>query len=70
MFNRRARRSLANGFFVFLCGLATLLALSALGFILWSLVSQGVGGLNLNLFLKSTPAPVPSAACRTPSWAR
>ena len=57
MIDRRLRRRAANALFVGLCGLATLLALAALGLIMWSLVHQGVGGLNADIFTKSTPAP-------------
>jgi phosphate transport system permease protein len=57
MISRRARRSLANALFVAACGLATVIALAALALILWSLLRQGIGGLDLDLFTKSTPAP-------------
>jgi phosphate transport system permease protein len=54
---RVARRRAADiGFSVF-CYVVTGLALIALAAILWSLVIQGVGGLNLDVFVKSTPAP-------------
>ncbi|HWU15379.1 MAG TPA: phosphate ABC transporter permease PstA [Caulobacter sp.] len=56
-FDRRLRRRAANGLFVGLCALATLLALSALGLIMWSLLKQGLGGINLNVFTRDTPAP-------------
>src|SRR3989442_616065 len=49
---RRIKNSLFTGF----CWLVTALALAALIAILWSLVSQGVGGLNPDTFVKSTPA--------------
>jgi phosphate transport system permease protein len=35
----------------------TVVALAALAAILWSLLRQGVGGLNLDVFIHSTPAP-------------
>jgi len=54
---RSARRKLVNGVFVFFCGVATLVALIALAAILVSLVGQGVGGLDANIFKLSTPAP-------------
>jgi phosphate transport system permease protein len=57
MLDRRFRRRAANAVFVALCGLATLLALTALGLIMYSLIRQGLGGLNLDIFTKSTPAP-------------
>lgn len=55
--DRRARRSVANGLFIGFCTLATVLALVALAAILWSLASQGLGGLNLAVFTQDTPAP-------------
>ncbi|HEX5379149.1 MAG TPA: phosphate ABC transporter permease PstA [Phenylobacterium sp.] len=54
---RRLRRNLANAAFVAASGLATLVAVSALTLILYSLFKQGVAGLDLNVFTKSTPAP-------------
>jgi phosphate transport system permease protein len=54
---QRLSRRLGEAAFVGLCWLATAVALVALGAILWSLVRQGVGGLNLDVFTKSTPAP-------------
>ncbi len=53
---RVASRRLANGVFVAFCVLVTAAALTALALILYSLVTQGVAGLNLNIFTKSTPA--------------
>lgn len=53
----KLRRRLANALFVGFCGLATLIALTALTMILWSLVKNGIGGLNLDIFTMSTPAP-------------
>ena len=35
----------------------TFVALAALAAILWTLLSQGLGGLNLDVFTRSTPAP-------------
>jgi phosphate transport system permease protein len=55
--DRTLRRRLSNGIFVGACGFATLVALTALVLILWSLISQGVGGIDLNIFTKSQPAP-------------
>ena len=51
-----AARRLGNVLFVGFCTLVTLVALTALALILYSLVVQGLGGLNLNIFTKSTPA--------------
>ncbi len=56
-FDRAARRKFGNTIFVSLCVLATLVALFALGLIMWSLFSQGIGGMNLNIFTMDTPAP-------------
>jgi phosphate transport system permease protein len=53
---RIGRRRAANAVFVAFCFLVTALALAALALILWSLVTQGVGGLNLKIFTMSTPA--------------
>lgn len=54
---RLLRRRLSNVLFCAFCVLVTLIALSALAAILWSLLSQGLGGLNLDVFTLSTPAP-------------
>jgi phosphate transport system permease protein len=54
---RRARRSIANVAFTGFCWIATAVAIAALALILWSLLRQGVGGLNLAVFTQSTPAP-------------
>ncbi len=52
-----ARRRAANVVFEGFCWIVTAVALVALAAILWSLLSQGIGGLNLDIFTKSTPAP-------------
>ena len=54
---RSGRRKLANAVFVSACSAATLLALIFLAAILASLLVQGFGGLNLAVFVQSTPAP-------------
>ena len=54
---RSARRRIANAVFVGATALATLIALAALVLILWSLVSQGVGGLSGAIFAQDQPAP-------------
>src|SRR5260221_7787055 len=51
-----AARRIGNSLFTVFCWAVTALALTALAAILWSLVSQGIGGINLDLFTKSTPA--------------
>jgi phosphate transport system permease protein len=53
---RIATRRLGNVLFVAFCTLVTFIALGALALILYSLVSQGFGGLNIDTFTKSTPA--------------
>ena len=57
MFARRARRSAANAVFIGACTLATVIAVGVLAAILISLLQNGLGGLNLAVFTKSTPAP-------------
>lgn len=52
-----ARRRIGDIAFKGFCWLVTAFALVALAAILWSLVVQGFGGLNLDVFVKSTPAP-------------
>jgi phosphate transport system permease protein len=54
---RIARRRVANVAFSSFCVIVTGVALIFLAAILWSLLSQGLGGLNLDVFIKSTPAP-------------
>jgi phosphate transport system permease protein len=55
--SHRLTRRLGEGAFLACCWAATAVALAALAAILWSLVRQGVGGLDLDVFTKSTPAP-------------
>jgi phosphate transport system permease protein len=52
-----ARRRIGDMAFKVFCSVVTGLALVALAAILWSLLSKGIGGLNLDVFVKSTPAP-------------
>ena len=52
-----ARRRATNLVFQGFCVLVTVIALVALAAILWSLLSQGLGGLNLDVFTMTTPAP-------------
>jgi phosphate transport system permease protein len=54
---RLARRRAADIVFKTFCVVVTALALVALAAILWSLLTQGIGGLNLDVFTRSTPAP-------------
>ena len=53
----RLSRRIGEGVFLTFCWVATGVAILALAAILWSLLSQGIGGLDLNIFTKSTPAP-------------
>jgi phosphate transport system permease protein len=57
MYANELRRKIVNRIFILACLAATILALTALVFILWSLVTQGIGGLDLKIFTESTPAP-------------
>jgi phosphate transport system permease protein len=52
-----ASRRVGNLVFIVFCWLFTALALVALAAILWSLLRQGLGGINLDVFTMSTPAP-------------
>ena len=51
------RRRIANLAFVAFCVAVTATALVALAAILWVLLARGVGGINLDVFLRATPAP-------------
>jgi phosphate transport system permease protein len=51
------RRRATNAAFVAFCVLVTAIALAALAAILWTLLSRGIGGVNLDVFIKATPAP-------------
>jgi phosphate transport system permease protein len=53
---RLTRRLAEYGFLAF-CWAATAVAIIFLAAILWALLRQGVGGLNLDVFTMSTPAP-------------
>jgi phosphate transport system permease protein len=53
---RIASRRLSNGAFVVFCGVVTVIALGFLTAILWTLVSKGVGAMNLDIFTMDTPA--------------
>jgi phosphate transport system permease protein len=52
-----AQRKAANAVFVAFCWTATAIALAALFAILFSLLKEGVGGMNLKIFTMDTPAP-------------
>ncbi len=55
--DRATRRRITNTVFVVLCGIATLVALAFLVLILWTLISKGIGGVNLAIFTMTQPAP-------------
>ncbi|MCH4151752.1 MAG: phosphate ABC transporter permease PstA [Sphingobium sp.] len=57
MLGRDFLRNLVNRLFITACLLATVAAITALVFILWSLVVQGIGGIDLDVFTKDTPPP-------------
>jgi phosphate transport system permease protein len=51
------RRKVGDAAFKAFCVVVTVLALAALAAILWSLLTQGLQGMNLHVFTRSTPAP-------------
>ena len=53
---RAALRKTSNVVFVVFCAATTIIALGMLAAILYSLLSQGLAGLNLDIFTESTPA--------------
>jgi phosphate transport system permease protein len=55
--SRALTRSVSDMAFKVLCFVVTAIALTALGAILWSLISQGLPGMKLDIFTMSTPAP-------------
>jgi phosphate transport system permease protein len=55
LLDRRSRRSYANTAFIIFCTVAAGIAISALAAILISLLVQGVGGVDLDVFTKETP---------------
>ena len=51
------RRKSANAVFVAFCVIMTVIALGLLGLILFSLLANGIGGIDLKVFTMSTPPP-------------
>jgi phosphate transport system permease protein len=51
------RRRVGDAAFKAFCVVVTVLALVALAAILWSLLTQGLAGMSLHVFTRSTPAP-------------
>jgi phosphate transport system permease protein len=52
-----ARRKVGNAAFVVFCWITAAIALAALAAILFSLLKDGLGGMNLKIFTMDTPAP-------------
>lgn len=52
-----ARRKIGNSIFVAFCWIGAAIALSFLALILLSLVTKGLGGIDLKIFTMDTPAP-------------
>ena len=52
------RRRITNGLALLLACATALFGLFFLGWILWTLLSKGLPGINLNLFTKMTPPPM------------
>jgi phosphate transport system permease protein len=52
-----ARRKIGNAAFVVFCWITAAVALAALAAILFSLLKDGLGGMNLKIFTMDTPAP-------------
>jgi phosphate transport system permease protein len=53
----RTRRSIINAAAITLSCVAALFGLFFLGWILWTLIAKGIGGINLDLFTRITPPP-------------
>jgi phosphate transport system permease protein len=53
----RLRRRVTSWIFALLCAGATLIALAALGLILWTLLAKGIEGLSVSLLTADQPAP-------------
>jgi phosphate transport system permease protein len=54
---KAVRRKFANGLFVAFCMIGAVIAVGVLALILYSLLTKGIGGLNLDVFTMTTPAP-------------
>jgi phosphate transport system permease protein len=55
--DRATVRRISNIVFIALTAIATLVALTALVLILWSLLSKGIGGIDSKIFTMAQPAP-------------
>jgi phosphate transport system permease protein len=51
------RRKIGNSVFVGFCWLTAAIALGFLALILWSLIRNGLGGMDIKIFTMDTPAP-------------
>lgn len=58
------RRNLANAVALTLACAAALFGLAFLGWILWTLIAKGIGGMNLALFTQDQPAPMDPGGLR------
>src|SRR3546814_5628696 len=58
------RRKVANAVSLVLACLAAALGLLFLGWILWTLVAKGIGGIDLALFTQDTPPPMSAGGLR------
>ena len=59
-----SRRRLFNGVALVLSCLAAVIGLVFLGWILWTLVARGIGGINWQLFSQDTPPPMAEGGLR------
>ncbi len=58
------RRNITNGIALSLACAAALFGLAFLGWILWTLIAKGLGGVNLALFTQDQPAPMDPGGLR------
>jgi phosphate transport system permease protein len=58
------RRNIANAIALTLACAAALFGLAFLGWILWTLIDKGLGGINLALFTQDQPAPMDPGGLR------
>src|SRR5690606_32360935 len=58
------RRRVTNAVALSLSCVAAAIGLAVLGWILWTLVSKGIGGINWDLFSKDTPPPMAEGGLR------
>jgi phosphate transport system permease protein len=58
------RRNITNGIALSLACAAALFGLAFLGWILWTLIAKGLGGVNIALFTQDQPAPMDPGGLR------